>query len=101
MPARLVSVINMKGGVGKSTTTVALGRNAGAITIAAACCVIDLDPQTNASIMVAGPGQVERAAREAERTLDLYFEAYAVPQQIRRPFKTLIEHKVSRSQGQA
>ena len=41
--------------------------------------VIDLDPQTNASIMVAGP-EKWNAMREAERTLDFYFESYIVQQ---------------------
>ena len=62
MPARLVSVINMKGGVGKSTTTVSLAETL-ALHQRRRVLVIDLDPQTNASIMVAGPGEVERAAR--------------------------------------
>jgi chromosome partitioning protein len=92
MPARLVSIINMKGGVGKSTTAVALAE-----TLAhhhrRRVLLIDLDPQTNASIMVAGP-EKWNALREAERTLDLYFEAYAYSANPR-PFKTLVEPKVS------
>jgi cellulose biosynthesis protein BcsQ len=48
MPARLISVINMKGGVGKSTTTVSLAE-----TLAhhqrRRVLIIDLDPQTNAT----------------------------------------------------
>ncbi len=78
MPARIISVINMKGGVGKSTTTVSLAE-----TLAhhqrRRVLVIDLDPQTNASIMVAGP-EKWNAMREAERTLDFYFESYIVQQ---------------------
>ncbi len=96
MPARLVSVINMKGGVGKSTTTVSLAE-----TLAAhhrrRVLVIDLDPQTNASIMVAGP-EKWNALREKERTLDFYFESYII-QQKPKPFKSLIETKVSDLKG--
>jgi cellulose biosynthesis protein BcsQ len=96
MPAKLVSVINMKGGVGKSTTTVSLAE-----TLAAhqrrRVLIIDLDPQTNASIMVAGPERWN-AVREAERTLDFYFESYIV-QQKPKPFKALIEAKVSDLKG--
>jgi chromosome partitioning protein len=92
MPARLISVINMKGGVGKSTTAVALAE-----TLAhhhrRRVLLIDLDPQTNASIMVAGP-EKWNMLRENERTLDLYFEAYAYNTNPK-PFKTLIEHRVS------
>ena len=61
--------------------------------------IIDLDPQTNASIMVAGP-EKWNALREAERTLDFYFESYIV-QQRPKPFKSLIEHKVSDLKGKA
>jgi cellulose biosynthesis protein BcsQ len=96
MPAKLVSVINMKGGVGKSTTTVSLAE-----TLAShqrrRVLIIDLDPQTNASIMVAGPERWN-TVREAERTLDFYFESYIV-QQRPKPFKSLIESKVSDLKG--
>ena len=96
MPARLVSVINMKGGVGKSTTTVSLAETL-ALHQRRRVLVIDLDPQTNASIMVAGP-EKWNAMREAERTLDFYFESYIV-QQRPKPFKQLIELKVSDLKG--
>jgi chromosome partitioning protein len=59
--------------------------------------VIDLDPQTNASIMLAGP-EKWNALREAERTLDFYFEAYAL-QEKPKPFKSLVEHKVTDLKG--
>lgn len=92
MPARLVSIINMKGGVGKSTTAVALAE-----TLAhhhrRRVLLIDLDPQTNASIMIAGP-EKWNLLRESERTLDLYFEAYAYNTNPK-PFRSLIENKVS------
>jgi chromosome partitioning protein len=98
MPARLVSVINMKGGVGKSTTTVSLAETL-AVHQRRRVLIIDLDPQTNASIMVAGPDKWN-SMREAERTLDFYFESYIV-QQKPKPFKQLIEHKVSDLKGKA
>ncbi len=96
MPARLVSVINMKGGVGKSTTTVSLAETL-ALHQRRRVLIIDLDPQTNASIMVAGP-EKWNTMREAERTLDFYFESYIV-QQKPKPFKQLIESKVSDLKG--
>lgn len=96
MTARLVSVINMKGGVGKSTTTMGLAETL-AVHHKSRVLVIDLDPQTNASIMLAGPERWNQL-REDERTLDFYFEAYAL--QLRpKPFKSLIEHKVSDIKG--
>ncbi len=96
MPARLVSVINMKGGVGKSTTTVCLAETL-ALHQRRRVLIIDLDPQTNASHMAAGPDKWN-ALREAERTLDFYFEAYVVGQKAK-PFKSLVEHKVSDLKG--
>ncbi len=92
MGARLISIINMKGGVGKSTTAVSLAE-----TLAAhhrrRVLLIDLDPQTNSSIMAAGP-DVWSAMRDAERTLDVYFEAYATGRE-RPAFKSLVERNVS------
>ncbi|MGE3249624.1 MAG: ParA family protein [Hyphomonadaceae bacterium] len=96
MPARLVSVINMKGGVGKSTTSVSLAETL-AVHHRRRVLLIDLDPQTNASIMMAGPEKWNEL-REAERTLDFYFEAYAL-QEKPKPFKSLVEHKVSDLKG--
>ncbi|NWG52374.1 MAG: ParA family protein [Hydrogenophilaceae bacterium] len=96
MPARIVSVINMKGGVGKSTTTVSLAETL-AVHHRRRTLVIDLDPQTNASIMLAGPEKWNEL-REAERTLDFYFEAYAL-QEKPKPFKSLVEHKVTDLKG--
>lgn len=96
MPARLISIINMKGGVGKSTTTISLAESL-ALHQRRRVLVIDLDPQTNASIMVAGPEKWNEM-REAERTLDFYFEAYVV-QQKPKTFKALIEHKVTDLKG--
>lgn len=97
MPAKLISVINMKGGVGKSTTTVALAETL-AVHHRWKTLVIDLDPQTNASIMIAGPEKWD-ALREAERTLDFYFEAFATGESKPKPFKTLRENKVSDLKG--
>jgi chromosome partitioning protein len=93
MPAKIISVINMKGGVGKSTTTVALAETL-AVHHRWKTLVIDLDPQTNASIMIAGPEKWD-ALREAERTLDFYFEAFATNETKPKSFKVLREDRVS------
>lgn len=51
--ATVVSVINLKGGVGKTTTTVALAEMLSA-ALRKKVLVIDLDPQTNATTMLIG-----------------------------------------------
>ena len=69
----MVSVVNMKGGVGKSTTVASLAE-------ALACegvrvLVIDLDPQSNVSMMLAGQDRwIE--LRSSSRTIDEYFNQY-------------------------
>ena len=62
---------------GTSETTTTLNLAALLARRGRAPLVIDLDPQTNASIMVAGPDRWN-AMRESERTLDFYFESYIV-----------------------
>jgi len=54
--ATVVSVINLKGGVGKTTITVALAEILSAV-FKKKVLVIDLDPQTNATTMLIGEDQ--------------------------------------------
>lgn len=49
----VISTINLKGGVGKTTTTVALAETFSA-SMGKRVLVIDLDPQTNATLMLIG-----------------------------------------------
>lgn len=51
--AHIFSTINLKGGVGKTTTTVALAETLSA-EMKKKVLVIDLDPQTNATVMLIG-----------------------------------------------
>ena len=92
MSARLVSIINMKGGVGKSTTAVTLAETL-AVHHRRRVLLIDLDPQTNASIMAGGPERWN-AARKDDRTLDAFFDAYSVGEKPK-PMKSLIDKRVS------
>ena len=48
---KIISLINLKGGVGKTTTTVALAEFL-AFEKRKKVLVIDLDPQTNATVML-------------------------------------------------
>ncbi len=52
-PAKVISFINLKGGVGKTTTTIGTAM-ALADTYKKRVLVIDLDPQTNATVMLIG-----------------------------------------------
>lgn len=60
--AHVISVINLKGGVGKSTTTVAMAEIL-AGEFDRRVLVIDLDPQTNSTTMLIGEPEWQRANR--------------------------------------
>jgi chromosome partitioning protein len=66
--ARTVSLINMKGGVGKSTLTVNLAWFV-ADEMAKKVLVIDLDPQFNASQYLLGQHDYERHIRQQRPTV--------------------------------
>jgi chromosome partitioning protein len=92
MAARLVSIINMKGGVGKSTTAVTLAETL-AVHHRRRVLLIDLDPQTNCSIMAGSPERWN-AARKADRTLDAFFDAYATGEKPA-PLKSFVDKQVT------
>jgi chromosome partitioning protein len=70
---RTVSVVNMKGGVGKSTTVASLAEVLSSEGLRV--LVIDLDPQSNVSMMLAGQDRwIE--LRQAGQTIDEYFNQY-------------------------
>src|SRR5262249_50797096 len=72
--ATIISTINLKGGVGKTTTTVALAEIISA-EFRKRVLVIDVDPQTNASVMLIGENRW-KALNDAEHTLArLYMDA--------------------------
>lgn len=71
---RIVSVVNMKGGVGKSTSVCMLAEalaSQGGLRV----LVVDLDPQSNASMMLAGLDRWS-TLRENEQTLDAFFNQF-------------------------
>jgi chromosome partitioning protein len=96
MSAKLISIVNMKGGVGKSTTTMMLAE-ALAAEHKRRVLVIDFDPQTNVSIMLAG---YERwnDARADEKTLDVYFD-YTEGKWKGGKFRTFVLQNVSDVEG--
>ena len=69
--AHVLSVINLKGGVGKTTTTVGLAEFMSG-TMDKKVLVIDLDPQTNATVMMIGEDRW-RKINDEERTIARLF----------------------------
>jgi chromosome partitioning protein len=86
----------MKGGVGKSTTVCMLAE-ALASQSSLRVLVVDLDPQSNASMMLCGLDKWTEV-REAEKTLDTYFSQFVHGTDPRR-FHEFIASKVSDIQG--
>lgn len=79
MAARVVTVVNMKGGVGKTTTVIALAETLAALD-GARVLVIDLDAQASASYSIVGDEVLTDLIRN-DRTIDAYFNACLIRQQ--------------------
>lgn len=91
MAPRTVSIVNMKGGVGKSTTVAILAEMLAADGVRT--LVVDLDPQSNVSMMLAGQERwIE--LRQSGRTIDDYFNQYVYGSEPRF-FRDLIAGQVS------
>lgn len=71
---KFIAVANMKGGVGKTTTVVALADGLAAEDLDKSVLVIDLDPQASASVCIAGDADLRRLIDE-DRTVESYLEA--------------------------
>ena len=96
MAPRTVSVVNMKGGVGKSTTVASLAETLASEGLRV--LVIDLDPQSNVSMMLAGQDRwVE--LRQANRTIDEYFNQYVYGGEPRF-FREFVANRVSDIAGE-
>ena len=91
--ARVMSTINLKGGVGKTTTTVALAETLSA-EFNKRVLVIDLDPQTNATTMLIGE-EKWRELNDEGRTLARLFRDALEPERKRFQFEGALQKGVS------
>lgn len=95
--ARIISLINLKGGVAKTTTTVALAE-----TLAAKfhkrVLVIDLDPQTNATTMLIGEKRWQEL-NDKGFTLATLFKDALDPSNKNFNLEKTLQHQVSDVQG--
>ena len=95
--ARVISLINLKGGVAKTTTTVALAETLAA-RFGKRVLVIDLDPQTNATVMLIGETRWKQI-NEKGWTLATLFKDALDPQNRTFDLEKTLQRKVSDVQG--
>ena len=91
--AHVFSTINLKGGVGKTTTTVALADCISG-TMHKRVLVIDLDPQTNATVMLIGEDRW-LALNRKEHTIARLFKDALDPDDKRFDFEATLQRRVS------
>lgn len=72
--ATVICTINLKGGVGKSTTTVAIGEMM-TQAFRKRVLIIDLDPQTNATTMLIGEERWEKLNKNGQTLAQLFKDA--------------------------
>jgi chromosome partitioning protein len=95
--ARVISLINLKGGVAKTTTTVALAETL-ASRFGKRILVIDLDPQTNATVMLLGEARWKQL-NEKGWTLATLFKDALEPLDKAFNLEKTLQRKVSDVQG--
>lgn len=90
---QVLSTINLKGGVGKTTTTVAMAEFMSG-TLGKRVLVIDLDPQTNATVMMIGEDKWNEV-NEKEHTIARLFKDALDPDNKRFDFDATLQRRVS------
>lgn len=87
-----IAFINMKGGVAKSTTTVATAQIL-AGDLGKKVLVIDLDPQTNATVMLIGDSRWKQLNDDGH-TVAQIFRAALNPRKVSYDLDAIIQHRV-------
>ena len=95
--SRVFATINLKGGVGKTTTTVALAEVLSA-EFEKKVLVIDIDPQTNATTMLIGEKRWEELNKK-EHTLARLFKDALDPQNNQFDIEATLQRRVSNVSG--
>lgn len=95
--ALIFSTINLKGGVAKTTSTVALAEFLSA-AFGKRVLVIDLDPQTNATVMLLGEDKW-RKLNDKQHTLARLFQDALEPDHKRFDLETALQRNVSNVKG--
>jgi chromosome partitioning protein len=90
----VIASINLKGGVGKTTTTVAVAEMMSA-EFNKRVLVIDLDPQTNATVMLIGEKKWKVLNGEAHTLARLFQDALVDPSERLFDLTKSLQHKVS------
>ena len=90
----VIASINLKGGVGKTTTTVAIAEMLSA-EFGKRVLVIDLDPQTNATVMLIGETKWKKLNGASQTLARLFQDALVDPADRKFDLASTLQHKVS------
>ncbi len=91
--SKVISIVNMKGGVGKTTLSVALADFVSAV-LQKPVCLVDIDAQSNASFAIAGEERYQTFIQQG-KTIDRFFLANGNVFG-GTPLSSFVQHQVSR-----